>query len=497
MASPSAKRMKINTLRFKLTVWYLIILGLIVAASGAFLYQVLKEKRLVEFDRSLTDQAKDLARRWERTQGLSWEQAIALTQEASRRPFVRLVRYAEREPAKGAPPAPDIRSANIPENAFLFDRETYRRAVRFGGDPPMILTTEDRALNQGPIRVILLPVSRDEFLQFGLSLSEWTNDLRGLGLLMLAAGGLILGLAFVGGSVMIRKALGPVQGIVHAARKITADDLSLRLPGRRQKDEIGELVDTFNDMIARLDESVGKIRQFSGDVSHELRTPLTIIRGEIEVLLRKERTPEEYRETIRSILEESGRLEKIIADLLFLSRLEIVEGSAFEDDVRLEDVAQAVVERWVPIARRKDIILAVDFSESVQVRGHRDILERLIANLVDNAVRFTPPGGRVDVTVDREDRAGRLVVADTGIGIPPESIPAIFDRFSVVDASRSKDTGGVGLGLSIAKRVADIHGAPIEVLSRVGEGTRFIVRFPPAVIRGVPGKANICPCRES
>lgn len=472
--------MKIKTLRFKLTVWYLIILGLIVAASGVFLFQVLKEKKLVEFDRDLTDQAKDLANRWERTRGLSWEQAIALTQEGSRRPFVRLVRYSEREPSKGTPPATDIRSANVPENAFRLDRETYRRAVRFGGDPPMILTMEERPLSQGPLRVILLPVSRNEFLQFGVSLSEWLDDLRGLGLLMLAAGGLILGLAFAGGSVMIRKALGPVQGVVRAARKITADDLSLRLPSRRQKDEIGELVDTFNGMIARLDESVGKIRQFSGDVSHELRTPLTIIRGEIEVLLRKERTPEEYRETLQSLLEETGRLEKIIDDLLLLSRLETVDGSAFEDDVRIEDVAQAVVERWVPIARRKDVILAMNLVESVPVRGHRDILERLIANLVDNAVRYTPAGGRVDITVDRNERVGRLVVVDTGIGIPQESIPLIFDRFSVVDASRSKDTGGVGLGLSIAKRVADIHGASIEVLSRVGEGTRFIVRFPPA-----------------
>jgi two-component system OmpR family sensor kinase len=472
--------MKINTLRFKLTVWYLIILGAIVAASGVFLFQVLKEKRLVEFDRDLKDRAEELANRWERTRGLSWEQAIALTQEGSRRPFIRVVRYFDHEPPKGAPPETNIRSANVPENAFRLDGETYRRAMRFGNDPPMILTMEEPLLNPGPLRVILLPVSRNEFLQFGVTLNEWSDDLRGLGLLMLAAGGLILGLAFAGGSLMIRKALGPVQGVVRAARKITADDLSLRLPIRRQKDEIGELVDTFNGMIARLDESVGKIRQFSGDVSHELRTPLTIIRGEIEVLLRKDHPLEEYRQTVQSILEETGRLEKIIGDLLFLSRLETVDGSAFEDDVRLEDVAQAVVERWAPIARRKGVILAINIAESVPVRGHRDILERLIANLADNAVRYTPAGGRVDITVDRDERAGRLIVVDTGIGIPQESIPMIFDRFSVVDASRSKDTGGVGLGLSIAKRVADIHGASIEVSSRVGEGTRFIVRFPPA-----------------
>jgi len=472
--------MKISSLRFKLTVWYLIILGLIVAASGVFLFQVLKEKRLAEFDRDLKDRAQDLDARWERTRGLSWEQAIALTQEGSKRPFVRLVRLSERASSKAELPAADVRSANVPEDSFQLDRETYRRAIRVESDPPMFLTIEDRRLSQGPIRVVLLPVSQNEFLQFGVPMEEWQSDLRGLGLLVLAAGGLILGLAFAGGSVMISKALGPVQGVVRAARKITADDLSLRLPRRRQKDEIGELVDTFNNMIARLEASVEKIRQFSGDVSHELRTPLTIIRGEIEVLQRKERSPEEYRETLQSILEETGRLEKIIGDLLFLSRLESFEGSAFEADVPLEDVAQAVVERWAPAARRKGVILGINIVESVPVRGHQDILERLVANLVDNAVRYTPAGGRVDITVDRKEGAGRLTVADTGIGIPEGAIPGIFGRFSVVDASRSKDTGGVGLGLSIAKQVADIHGAAIDVFSRVGEGTRFIVRFPPA-----------------
>lgn len=472
--------MRINTLRFKLTLWYLIILGVIVSASGVFLFQVMKEKRLAEFDRDLRDQAGRLSERWERTDGLTWEQAIAQTQEGPQRPYVRLEKFLFGDYRREAGPAPtSIRSANVPEQAFRFEKEAYEKGLRNLGGLPVFLTIRDPLLETDPVRVILLPASREDVLQFGVSLKAWLDDLRGLGLLMLLAGGTLLGLAFAGGSLIIRKALGPVQDVVRTARRITADDLSLRLPSRRRKDEVGELVDTFNEMIARLETSVANILQFSGDVSHELRTPLTAIRSEIEVLLRKDRTPQEYADALRSTLEETGRLEKIIGDLLFLSRLDAVDGSAGEADVRLEDVVSAVSERSAIAARAKGIQLSLNVAESVPVRGHPDLLERLVGNLIDNAVRYTPSGGRVEVTADREAGAGRIIVADTGIGIPEEAIPGIFDRFAVVDASRSKETGGAGLGLSIVKRVADIHGAAIEVRSRIGEGARFVVRFPP------------------
>ncbi len=471
--------MKINTLRFKLTLWYLIILGLLVSASGVFLFQVMKEKRMAEFDRDLRDQAGRMSERWERTEGLTWEQAIAQTQEGARRPYIRVETLIYPGPRNSQAPKPSVRSANVPENAFLFPKAAYDRAFRTRGGLPLFLTIRDPLLETNSIRVVLMPVSHDEVLQFGVSLKDWLDNLRGLGLLMLLAGGLLLGLAFAGGSLIIRKALGPVQDIVRTARRITTDDLSLRLPGRRRKDEIGELVDTFNEMIARLETSVANILQFSGDVSHELRTPLTAIRSEIEVLLRKERPAGEYVDALRSALEETGRLEKIVNDLLFLSRLDTVEGGSFEADIRLEDVVAAIFGRAATAARDKGLHPSFSVIESAPARGNADILERLAANLLENAVRYTPPGGRIEVTVDRsETGAGRIIVADSGIGIPKESIPGIFDRFTVVDASRSKETGGAGLGLSIVKRVADLHGAAIEIESRVGEGTRFTVRFP-------------------
>ena len=141
--------MKINTLRFKLTIWYLILLGLIVIAAGVFLFQVVKEKRLAEFDRDLRNEARELTNRWERTRGLTWEQAIARTQEGSRRPYIRLVKLTFRDPRKKAPPAADIRSANVPENAFPFEKEAYDRAFRArGGEIPVFLTVRDRLLSE-------------------------------------------------------------------------------------------------------------------------------------------------------------------------------------------------------------------------------------------------------------------------------------------------------------------------------------------------------------
>jgi heavy metal sensor kinase len=284
--------------------------------------------------------------------------------------------------------------------------------------------------------------------------------------------------ASLGGSFIIRRALQPVTSVVQTAKHITADDLSLRIEAKNQKDEIGALVATFNDMIARLEKSVRKIRQFSGDVSHELRTPLTIIRGEIEVVLRKARSAEEYHETLESVLDETHHMEKIIDDLLFLSRLEATDKIEFSDDVELNEILSRVWDSRSPAAREKGIELKMLPSSPSRIRGERTLLERLLTNLVDNAVRYTPAGGNVVMGVEERGPWLVLTVRDTGIGIPEESLPLIFDRFYVVDPSRSKESGGSGLGLSIVKSVADIHGAVIDIRSRVEEGTTFTIRFP-------------------
>ena len=285
-------------------------------------------------------------------------------------------------------------------------------------------------------------------------------------------------LASLGGNFIIRKALKPVKSVVQTAKEISADDLSLRIEVGQRHDEIGELVDTFNDMISRLEKSVKKIKQFSGDVSHELRTPLTIIRGEIEVLLRKERNKEEYQKTLKSTLEEAAYLERIIDDLLFLSRIEALEKKESDKRAKLDEILLNVVESQELTANKKSITLDIRKVEPSEINGEEILLERMITNVIDNAIRYTLPHGKVEVTLEKKDGSIIFLVQDTGIGIPEESLPLIFDRFYVVDKSRSKETGGLGLGLSIVKRVVDCHGGKIEIKSELKKGTSFSVRFP-------------------
>jgi heavy metal sensor kinase len=311
----------------------------------------------------------------------------------------------------------------------------------------------------------------------GISLEETFRRLNQLLLAMVVAGGLLLFLASVGGSFIINRALHPVKSVVKTAQVISADDLSLRIDVKNRGDEVGALVETFNDMIIRLEKSVKRIRQFSGDVSHELRTPLTIIRGEVEVLLRKARTKEEYVGTLNSVLEESQRMAKIIDDLLFLSRVEGVDKSKLRDTVPLDEVVSEVLASRSLAMKKKKFRIQFETSESALVRGSRDLLERMVANLVDNAVRYTPEGGSVKVALSQEDGEIRMEVSDTGIGIPEDALPKIFERFFVVDKSRSKETGGSGLGLSIVKWIADSHGARVSVSSRPNQGTSFVLTF--------------------
>ncbi len=465
-----------KSLSFRLTLWYIAIMIGIIVLAGFFIHQRFKDGLVNDLDARLLEIANEVSDIWSRTRGVTWEEAILKAEEEFKilRPFIRIVELGDR--SRGG-----IRfiaaSENAAEEAFTLDEKTYRSADRADIDELLYMTLEKRELDGSPLRIILFPVRGPVIVQAGVSLGIIESDLRRLLIIMVFSGALVMLLASLGGNFIIRKALHPVRRVVETAREISAEDLSLRIEARKRRDEIGELVDTFNEMIARLDKSVQKIRRFSGDVSHELRTPLTIIRGEIEVLLRKERSPEEYRKTLQSALEETHQLEAIIDDLLFLSRLEAIAGRSFEKTVGLDEVLLRVVESREPSAKTKGLGLEIIRLDDTAVRGDEGLLFRMAANLLDNAIRYTPGGGKVEVVLEQREGTCVLSVSDTGIGIPEESMSSIFDRFYVADGSRSREKGGSGLGLSIVKHVAEIHGARIEVDSAVGKGTVFRIIF--------------------
>jgi len=468
---------KFRSLSFKLTLWYIVILGGIIILAGIFQYQGFKDGLLNELDTRLLEIANETYETWYRKRGVSWEDAIRETtgKFQSYQPLIQLVKLKE----KGRKKIEEvIHTTSIEEGSFLFDARTYYRADRSDIDNLIYTTHNEKRLGPHPVRTILYPVRGPNIVQVGISLENTEIDLRRLMIIMILAGGGLLLLASLGGNFIIRKALKPVKSVVQTAKDISADDLSLRIESGQRQDEIGELVDTFNDMISRLEKSVKKIKQFSGDVSHELRTPLTIIRGEIEVLLRKERDKEEYQKTLKSTLEETAYLERIIDDLLFLSRIDALEKKEFDKSVQLDEILLKVVESQELASKKKGITIDIKKVEPAKIKGEEILLERMVANIIDNAIRYTHPGGKVEVSLDKKDGTFALLIQDTGIGIPEESMPLIFDRFYVVDKSRFKETGGLGLGLSIVKRVVDCHGGKIEVESEVNKGTSFLVHFP-------------------
>lgn len=470
---------KFRSLSFKLTVWYIIILGIIVVFASAFFFQRARDSLISDLDQVLLEIADETNENWQNSRGVTWEDAIVRAEEtySSYNPYLQLVEITE----KGEREITSIiRSEKIPEGRFTLDIKIYCKADNSNLDNLVFTTVEENELSSSPFRVFLLPVRGPRILQVGIPLEQTSAALNQLLLIMILTGSIIMILASVGGSLIINRALHPVKSVVETANEISAEDLTLRIDTKQRKDEIGALVETFNSMISRLEKSVNKIRQFSGDVSHELRTPLTIIRGEIEVLLRKDRPKEEYLKTMNSVLEESQRMEKIIDDLLFLSRVEALDKSKFSHDVHLEEIVRLIIESRRSVVDQKGLKLVAEHIEPIRIKGNMDLLERMVANLFDNAIRYTPEGGTVEIVLNKKNGRPWLEIRDTGIGIPEASIPFIFDRFFVVDKSRSKETGGSGLGLSIVKWIADNHKARIDVSSKIGKGTTFVIEFPSA-----------------
>jgi len=298
-------------------------------------------------------------------------------------------------------------------------------------------------------------------------------------LVMLAVGlPVAVVVAVTGGFVLVRRALEPVTRIAAKAEAITQHNLSERLPVVHSGDEIERLSVSLNHMIARLEEAMRGSKQFVADASHELRTPLTVMRGELESLAQDPRLGRETRETLGSVLEEVERLGEIVESLFALSRLDAGEANAEWIRFDLAELAATTAGQMSLLAEDKHVSVDCDATAPVTVAGDRARLKQVIVNLLDNAIKYTPSGGRVRLSVRREGRYALLDVADDGIGIPAEALPHVFKRFFRVDTSRSREQGGAGLGLAIVKSICSAHGAEVEVFSAPGKGSRFRVRQP-------------------
>jgi len=304
--------------------------------------------------------------------------------------------------------------------------------------------------------------------------------LQRLGMLLLWAIPGVLVVSALGGWVLARASLRPVEMMRRTAESITASNLSLRVPEPATNDELAQLARTLNQMIARLEASFAQIRQFSADVSHELRTPLTILIGELELALRSRKGAEEYERVLASVLEEVLRLHRIVETLLELSRAESGQLRLEQEPVDVGSLVREVAEDVEILARERGLQLSVEVVEGGVIRGDRLRLRQAVLNVVDNALKYTPAGGNVWLRVRVHGGTVVVEVTDTGIGIPAEDLPHVFERFYRVEKSRSRSSGvdGTGLGLAIVRWIVEAHGGSVEIESRVGQGTCVRLRFP-------------------
>lgn len=288
-----------------------------------------------------------------------------------------------------------------------------------------------------------------------------------------------LGLAWILGQVFVRRTLLPVEEIRRRAERISRDNVSERVPEPRIAGEFLNLARTFNEMLDRLQKAIEDLQNFAADAAHELRTPLANLRAEVETALQHPQSQEDHVRTLSSVLEEVSRMSRIVTDLLTLARLDMRQYALKREDVPLAPLLLEAKETWEAPAKEQGISIHVE-AQDIQVRGDPDALRRILMNLVENAIKYNRPGGRVTLSVERGDGKARLQVADTGIGISPEHLSRLFRRFYRVDKARSRESGGSGLGLAICKSFVEAHGGKIDVSSTVGEGTTFTVEIPAA-----------------
>jgi heavy metal sensor kinase len=359
------------------------------------------------------------------------------------------------------------------------DAEALARAL---DDRPEVTTA--RAADGTPVRLYLEAAYGDRkaavgVIQVGRSDAEIEALLARMRLLKVGGLAAALLLACGGGYFLAGRALAPVDRITAAAERIGAEDLSRRLALRLPNDELGRLVRAFDGMIDRLDRAFQRQRQFTADASHELRTPLAIIRSEVELARGRARRPAEDARVLESVAREADRLVRLVEDLLTLARADAGQ-ELLLGPLDLEEAIAEAGERIAPLASAREVRLVVTIDEAPPVRGDAVLLGRLLLNLLDNAVRHTPPGGEVRLSLGPAPDGALLRVADTGEGIPAEHLPRIFERFYRADPARGRAAGGSGLGLAICDWIARAHGGQLEVASQPGRGTTFTLRLPAA-----------------
>ena len=358
--------------------------------------------------------------------------------------------------------------------------------------PPDILKHNSAVVTVDGLRAAVVPLTSDQNLGFAVvaePLSVIEDGLHQLRRDFFAGVPVVLLLASLGGYFLARKSLAPIASMNSQTQRISAENLSQRLDVNNSRDELGRLATTINDLLTRLESAFNEQQRFIADASHELRTPLAVLRGETEVALAKQRSAEEYQESLSLIQEEAERLSRIVEDLFILARQPIdAPATLIKERVSLNDAVKDCARAAQVLATRKGVQLKTENNSTpISLNGDKELITRMLLNLLDNAVKYTPAGGEISLALTRQNGNAEITVRDTGIGIPEVDRQRIFDRFYRVDKARSRALGGAGLGLSIVRWIVEVHGGEIRIDSTPGRGSTFTVDLP--LKRGGQGEA--------
>ena len=345
-----------------------------------------------------------------------------------------------------------------------------QRWIRAEGDAPRPAKPGKKVKTHRELRITL-----------GTSLVPVHAALTQLALTLSGLSAAILLVALIAARIVCRRMLAPVSRMAVAASNIGADDLSRRLPTMATDDEVGQLNRAFNGLLDRLQESFERQRRFTGEASHQIRTPLAGILGQIEVVLRRERSVEEYQRVLSAAYKRANHLNKIVESLLFLARANGDGSLAALENLRLNSWLPEQVEAWGEHPRAADIVLQVPEAEPCLVRAQQALLGELLHILVDNARKYSSAGTPIEITLDREDGAVRIQVRDHGCGISAADVPHLFTPFFRSEDARRQGIEGTGLGLSIARRLTRLFDGELTFESRVGAGSCFTLRLPEVV----------------
>jgi heavy metal sensor kinase len=462
-----------RSLKFQLIVWYAALLAGGFVLLGAAAYVALERYLVGALKESQFRRARQIAQLVTEENKKDTLSSVGSEIETRYAPslndrFVRVSRQnGEILYLSTAPASLTFSPSTLPPPVWPSSPETAHR-LSLGNRREMLLTSHTVAV-QGGERYLV---------ETGALLDEVQQDLRQWLIFLIAGLPVVAAIAVGGGYFLIKRALNPVDQIAATAERIGSHNLSQRLPVTHTGDELERLSITLNHMIQRLEEAFRHSRRFMADASHELRTPLTVLRGELESFVHEPNLAPDMRERLGSALEELERLVNIVEGLFAISRLDAGEAQAESVKFDLAKLAASTTDQMSLLGEDKNIKITCAATNDVWVEGDRARMKQVVVNLLDNAIKYTPQGGAVDLKVRTRDGKAILEITDNGIGIPADSLPRVFERFYRVDEARSRELGGAGLGLSIVKSICSAHHGRVDATSTPGQGSVFRVELP-------------------